>query len=343
MRRPRSPATWLPVILLVNPVPTSGEAITPLVIAHRGASGYLPEHTLESKAYAHALGADYLEQDVVLTRDGVPVVLHDIWLDQVTDVAQVFPDRHREDGRFYAIDFSLEEIRRLKVHERRDRSGRQRWPARFSATGLHFGIPTLAEEIDFVQGLNRTTGREAGIYPEIKEPAWHRAQGRDLSRAVLEVLNAAGYSRREDRVFLQCFDAGELRRIRDELGSKLRLVLLLDEEDWLGTAQAGERLADIAGFADGIGAWIPTLFDATAGGIAPATSGLVTAAHERGLFVHAYTYRNDELPEEVAGPAEAHRLLYQVARIDGLFSDHPDVSLRFRSTADHLAAGPALK
>jgi len=343
MRSPRHPAAWLPAILLVNPVATAGETITPIVIAHRGASGYLPEHTLESKAYAHALGADYLEQDVVLTRDGVPIVLHDIWLDQVTDVAQVFPERHREDGRFYAIDFTLEEIRGLTVHERLDRSGRQRWPARFSAPGQRFGIATLAEEIDFVRGLNRTTGREAGIYPEVKAPAWHRAQGRDLSRAVLEVLDAAGYSHREDRVFLQCFDAAELRRVREELGSRLRLVLLLEEEDWLGTALAGERLADIAAFADGIGAWIPTLFAATAGGAGPSASGLITAAHAQGLFVHAYTYRNDELPEGVAGPAEAHRLLYQVAGIDGLFSDHPDVSLRFRPVADQLAAGPALK
>ena len=107
----------------------------PLVIAHRGASGYLPEHTLEAKAYAHALGVDYLEQDVVLTRDGVPVVLHDTWLEQVTDVADLFPGRQRQDGRHYAIDFSLEELGRLSACERRDRAGRQRWPARFDAPG----------------------------------------------------------------------------------------------------------------------------------------------------------------------------------------------------------------
>jgi len=342
VRRPCFPAAGLAAVLLVNGVAASGEAGMPVVIAHRGASGYLPEHTLESKAYAHALGADYLEQDVVLTRDGVPVVLHDIWLDQVTDVAEVFPDRHREDGRFYVIDFTLEEIRRLTVHERRDGAGRQRWPSRFDGPGVRFGIPTLAEEIAFVRGLNRATGREAGIYPEIKEPAWHQAQGRDISRAVLDVLDAAGYSAPDHRIFLQCFDAAELRRIREELGSGLRLVLLLGEEDWLATARVDERLSEIAGYADGIGAWIPTLFAGPAAGAGPASSGLVAAAHARGLFVHAYTYRNDQLPAGIAGPAEAHRLLYGVARIDGLFSDHPDVSLRFRPVAD-LAAGPALK
>ena len=342
MRRPWLRVAGLAALLLVNGVAKAGDAGTPVVIAHRGASGYLPEHTLESKAYAHALGADYLEQDVVLTRDGVPIVLHDVWLDRVTDVAEVFPERHREDGRYYAIDFTLEEIRRLSVHERRDHAGRQRWPSRFDAPGVRFGIPTLAEEIAFVRGLNRATGREAGIYPEIKEPAWHRAQGRDISRAVLEVLDEAGYSGPDPRIFLQCFDAEELRRIREDLGSGLRLVLLLGEEDWLGTARVDERLSDIAGFADGIGAWIPTLFAGPAAGTGPVSSGLVASAHAHGLFVHAYTYRNDQLPEGIAGPAEAHRLLYGVAHIDGLFSDHPDVSLRFRTVAV-VAAGPALK
>jgi len=292
----------------------ASDAGMPIVIAHRGASGYLPEHTLESKADAHALGADYLDQDVVLTRDGVPVVLHDIWLDQVTDVAEVFPDRHREDGRFYAIDFTLEEIRRLTVHERRDRAGRQRWPSRFDAPGVRFGIPTLAEEIAFVRALNRATGREAGIYPEIKEPAWHRAQGRDISRAVLEVLDAAGYAGPDDRIFLQCFDAAELRRIREELGSRLRLVLLLAEEDCLGTARVDERLADIAGFADGIGAWIPTLFAGPVAGTASASSGLVAAAHAHGLFVRALGDSVALCPPLIIEPCQIDEMLARFAK-----------------------------
>jgi glycerophosphoryl diester phosphodiesterase len=90
----------------------------PLVIAHRGASGYLPEHTLAAKAYAHALGADFIEQDLVLTKDDVPVVLHDIYLDTVTDVAVRFPERKRADGRFYVIDLTLAELKQLRVTER---------------------------------------------------------------------------------------------------------------------------------------------------------------------------------------------------------------------------------
>ena len=101
----------------------------PIVIAHRGASGYLPEHTLAAKAMAHAMGADFLEQDVVLTADGVPIVLHDIYLEATTDVEQRFPDRSRPDGRFYAIDFTLAEIRTLSAHERTTRSRGDSGPA----------------------------------------------------------------------------------------------------------------------------------------------------------------------------------------------------------------------
>ena len=91
---------------------------SPIVIAHRGASGYLPEHTLAAKALAHGMGANFIEQDVVLSKDGTAIVLHDIHLDSTTDVAQRFPGRARADGRFYAIDFDIQEIRQLRVHER---------------------------------------------------------------------------------------------------------------------------------------------------------------------------------------------------------------------------------
>src|SRR5688500_2812370 len=97
---------------------SSAQTSGPLVIAHRGASGYLPEHTIAAKAYAHALGADYIEQDLVLSKDDVPVVLHDIHLDTVTDVAKRFTDRKRADGRYYALDFTLAELKQLRVTER---------------------------------------------------------------------------------------------------------------------------------------------------------------------------------------------------------------------------------
>ena len=102
---------------------TSGVAAQKIVIAHRGASGYLPEHTLAAKAVAHAMGVGYIEQDVVLSKDGVPIVLHDIQIDTVTDAAEMFPDRARADGRFYAIDFTVDELQSLSAMERADRKG----------------------------------------------------------------------------------------------------------------------------------------------------------------------------------------------------------------------------
>ena len=104
-----------------QPRPTSEAMADFAVIAHRGASGYLPEHTLEAVAMAHAMGADYIEQDVVLTGDDVLIVLHDLYLDAMTDAAAQFPDRQRPDGRRSAIDFTLDEIRSLHVGERRGR------------------------------------------------------------------------------------------------------------------------------------------------------------------------------------------------------------------------------
>jgi glycerophosphoryl diester phosphodiesterase len=137
------------------PPPAAGK----IVIGHRGASGYLPEHTLEAYALAHGQGADYIEPDLVRTRDGAFLCLHDIYLEPTTDVATVFPGRARADGRFYAADFTLEEIRRLRVRERLER--------RFPRDASRFAAPTFEEMIELVAGLNRTTGRGGGVYPEV--------------------------------------------------------------------------------------------------------------------------------------------------------------------------------
>ena len=123
----------------------------PIVIAHRGASGYLPEHTLEAKAMAHAMGADFIEQDIVLTKDDVPVVMHDIYLDTISDVAARFPGRHRANGRYYALDFTLAEIKQLQATERfSEKTGRQVYPKRFPKGASSFQIPTLEEELQFI-------------------------------------------------------------------------------------------------------------------------------------------------------------------------------------------------
>lgn len=305
-----------------------------IVIAHRGASGYVPEHTLEAVALAHAQGAHYIEQDVVMTRDGALVVLHDLYLDAVTDVAERFPGRQRDDGRHYAIDFTLEEIRTLRVGERMRDNGTARFPGRFPAGDRLFRVPTLDQEIRLIQGLNRSTGRRAGLYIEPKAPAWHRGQGHDLMAEILDLLGGQGLDGRDDPVFLQSFDFDELRRAREALGTELKLVQLIGDNSWNESpsdfdflrSEAGLRA--VAEFAQGIGPWLPQVIEIPPGGPARPTD-LVPLAHRLGLFVHAYTLRADELPPGVGGMAGAVRLLVDDVRLDGVFTDQPDQVLRY--------------
>lgn len=302
-----------------------------LVIAHRGASGYLPEHTLEAKALAYGMGAHFLEQDVVASRDDELVVLHDIHLDRVTNVAETFPDRKRDDGRYYVRDFDLAELRSLRVWERRDEDGVTAvFPNRFPTGQGSFRIPTIREEIRLVQGLNRSTGKSVGIYVEIKRPAWHRSEGIDLSPLLLQLLDDCGYRSREDPVFVQCFDAAEVRRIRHELGCGLRLVQLLGENDWGESDTDYEQLKtpaglrEIAASADGIGPWIGQLIRAAEIDGHPVSTGLVSAAHDAGLLVHPYTFRAEQLAPGFDSLEEMIRWFVDELSIDGLFTDFPD-------------------
>lgn len=308
----------------------------PIVIAHRGASGYLPEHTLPAKALAHGMGADYLEQDVVLTGDDVAIVLHDIHLDTVTDVAVRFPDRARSDGRFYAIDFTMDEIRTLQVSERFDRkTGQAVFPQRFPVGQGRFEIPTLQEEIEFIRGLNQSTGRAAGIYPEIKAPAFHRREGKDISRIVLEILKAAGYSRRDDACYVQCFDAAETRRLREELQTDLKLIQLIGENHWgesetdYDRLRTDEGLRAIAEYADGIGPSLNHVVSGVDASGRPMITSLAEDAHALGLCVHPYTLRADALPDYAGEFDDLMDLLVNQARVDGVFSDFPDLSVRY--------------
>ncbi|MCA9054002.1 MAG: glycerophosphodiester phosphodiesterase [Planctomycetaceae bacterium] len=301
----------------------------PRIIAHRGASGYLPEHTLEAKAFAYAAGADYLEQDVVLTRDDVPIVIHDRTLDTVTDVRQRFPDRARKDGRNYAIDFTWAELQTLTVHERTDlKTGRAVYPLRYPLAKARFRLHTLAEEIEFIHGLNHSTGRTVGIYPEIKSPAFHHAEGKDISAIVLQVLRDYGYRSREDECFLQCFNAAELQRIHQELHCELRLVQLIGDPSWKEHESdyvrllTSEGLTEVAQYADGVGPTIEAIVNGDAQ--QPAVTSLVRDAHAVGLEVHPFTLRVDDLPRFAGDHDEASRLLFDVAGIDGLFTDFPD-------------------
>jgi glycerophosphoryl diester phosphodiesterase len=302
----------------------------PVIIAHRGASGYLPEHTLPAKAMAYAMGADFLEQDVVATRDDELVVLHDIHLDRVTDVAQRFPGRARADGRYYVRDFDLDEIRALNVTERLDEAGRPVYPKRFPPGSSRFGVHTLAEELAFVHGLNDATGGTTGVYPEIKRPAWHREEGIDLAASLLDVLAAHGYEGPDDPVFVQCFDGEEVRRLRGELGCRMRLVQLIGDNSWGEAATDFDRLcsetglADLAQAADAIGPWVNRLYTGGEGGEKPRSTGLVERAHNAGLLVHPFTFRADDLAPGFDRFGDMVRYFCTDLGVDGLFTDFPD-------------------
>jgi glycerophosphoryl diester phosphodiesterase len=324
---------FLPLFVLTWPA--LAENPPPIVIAHRGASGYLPEHTLPAKALAVGQGADYVEQDVVLSKDDVPVVLHDIHVDAISDVAERFPGRQREDGRFYALDFTLAELKSLRLTERFDpKTGKQVLPRRFPKGTGDFRIVTLEEELAFIAGLNRSTGRPVGIYPEIKQPAWHRAQGHDLSPRVLAVLGQFGYTDKEDACYLQCFEHDEVVRLRNELGWKGRLIQLMSA----GKTGAGGSnfehlrspagLAELARLVDGIGPAIGSVVDAEG-----RVTRLVKDAHTAGLLVHPYTLRVDELPKFAKTPPDLMQRLFGEAGVDGLFTDFPDVCVQWLKAA----------
>lgn len=310
----------------------------PLVIAHRGASGYLPEHTLEAKALAYGLGADFIEQDLVLTQDDVPIVLHDIHLDGTTDVAEQFPNKARKDGRFYAIDFTLAQIKQLKVMERLNmRSKKVAFPRRFPRGNSHFQIPTLMEEIELIQGLNHSMGRDVGIYPEIKAPAWHRKEGKDISKIVLKVLADYGYDQAGSNIYLQSFDAQETRRIREELRSPLKLVQLLGENAW-GPAyghtdydhlKTKAGLAEIAQYANGVGPWMAQIVQRKSTPNDLKITSLVDDAHAAGLLVHPYTFRQDAFPKYVENFDDLLELYYVQLKVDGIFTDFPDRAVKF--------------
>jgi len=307
---------------------------SPVVIAHRGASGYLPEHTLEAKALAVGLGADYLEQDVVATRDAQLVVLHDLHLDDVTDVARRFPGRRRADGRCYVIDFDLAELQQLSVSERRNPGGTTaRFPKRFPVEWGGFRIATLDQELDLIAGLNRSMRRSVGVYPEIKHPQWHREHGIDLARLLLDKLAAHGYRERGARAFIQCFDANELRRVATELDCKLPLVQLVSPEPEYAELLTNEGLEALAEYADALGPSYAQLLTPTEAETAqqPRPSPLVSTARRAGLLLHPYTFRRDDLPGYVPDLEGLLTLFFETVGVDGLFCDHPDVAVRIRN------------
>ncbi len=307
-----------------------------LIIAHRGASGYLPEHTLAAKAMAYAQGAHFIEQDLVMSKDDHVVVLHDHYLDTVTNVRDVFPDRSRADGRYYVVDFTLAELRQLTVSERFKLSDGVKtavFESRFPLEKSSFRIATFAEEIELIQGLKQSTGRSVGIYPEIKSPAFHRGEGKDISVAVLDVLKTYGYDKQQDWVFLQCFDANELQRIRRELlpamNMTVALVQLLGTGPEFRAALTPEGIKTVASYADGIGPSMRLIVEPGSVAGKLKTTNLVQLAHDQGLTVHPYTFRRDLLPVYAEDYDDLLKIFLDDIGVDGVFTDFPDLTVEY--------------
>lgn len=322
----------------------------PIIVAHRGASGYLPEHSLPCKAMAYAMKPDYLEQDVVLSKDGYPVILHDRFLDRVTDVSFCYPLKQRNDGHFYAIDFTLKELRTLKFTEGfKDEKLTPNYPERFPVFHSSFSLHTLEEEIQLIQGLNHSTGNSVGLYVEIKSPWFHKKEGQDITRVVLKTLKKYGYSKKTDPVYLQCFDYNELKRIKNELlpememDLKLVLLITLDDDEsytlengrwkeysmkWILTP---EGIKEIANYVDGIGPHYEMIItNASQKGKLQRTQ-LIPLAHQYQLEVHPYTFRKDQGKVPLwADSFEEYVKVFFKEGVDGIFTDFPDLGVKIR-------------
>ena len=325
------------VLLMAATLPVQSES-QKFVIAHRGASGYLPEHTLEAKAMAFAMGADYIEQDVVMTSDNHLIVLHDITLDRTTNVAESFPDRVRDDGHYYAIDFSLAEIKSLQASEGFDITNgdkKQSFANRFPLGKSTFRIPTLAEEIELIQGMNKSTGKNIGIYPEIKRPEFHREAGKDSSTAVIRMLKSYGYTSKQDKVFLQTFSFEELRMIHDEIlpaeGIDLNLVQLIGGTTSYPWMFEKDGMNKLSVFADAVGPEKGLVISQDSQKADIQVTDFVAKAHGVGLQVHPYTYRMDpgELPAYADSFEDLLDMHYFAADVDAVFTDFPDRVVNF--------------
>lgn len=313
---------------------SSALAAQPMIIAHRGAPGYLPEHTLESTVLAFSQSPDFIEQDLVLTKDKQLIVLHDIHLETVTNVEQVYPTRQREDGRYYALDFTLQELQQLRVHERTDSAGKPVFPQRYQG-GARFTIATFEEHVELIRNLNRQFGQDVGFYPEIKAPAWHQTQGYDISKVVVDALTKLDLNHESKHIYVQCFDFAEVKRLRKELGLKTKLVQLIADNSWgesdtdYSYLMSEEGLTELSEYADGIGPWIPQLLTEKEGRWVATEFAVLAKAHH--FTIHPYTHRIDQLPKNRSSD-DLLDALFGIANVDGVFSDYSDVVRRYLDT-----------
>jgi glycerophosphoryl diester phosphodiesterase len=342
------------------------DGAAPIVIGHRGASGYRPEHTLASYDLAISQGANYIEPDLVLTKDGVMIARHEPMLDDTTDVASKFGvDRKSTrmvDGvsttAYFAQDFTLAEIKTLRA--RQSRAGRD-----MQYNG-QFEIPTLDEVIALAQARSLETGRTVGIYPEIKHSTFHAGGfgANTFENKLVSTLHAAYGNAATAPVFIQSFETANLQYLNGQ--TDIKLVQLVDADDvhpngamslvapfdrpydfaasgdtrTFADLLTAQGLAFVKTYADGIGPWKPYLVKTVADGVertgnstltindrrVDGSTGVIEAAHAQGLLVHTWTFRNDASGYGFADP-QAEMAYYMKLGVDGVFTDFPDTGV----------------
>jgi glycerophosphoryl diester phosphodiesterase len=328
----------------------------PIVIAHRGASADRPEHTLTAYKLAIEQGADFIEPDLVATKDGQLVARHENEISGTTDVGDRPEFASRRTSRtidglktegWFTEDFTLAELKTLRARERLPQ-------LRGTAHDGQDQVPTFDEILALVKAEEARTGRRIGLYPETKHPSYFRDIGLPLEEPLLAALSRAGYAQATDPVFIQSFEAGNLERLRPR--TKLRLIQLMASEggppDQPETSYAKMRspagLKALARFVDGIGVEKPLVIPRTADGRLAAPTSLVADAHTAGLKVHVWTFRPENyfLPAGLRsgedpmarGDAANEIRAFLEAGVDGVFSDSTPDAVTARAAAPRGAA-----
>lgn len=333
--------------------PLAGPVPEPILIAHRGASGYRPEHTLAAYKLAAQMGADYLEPDLVATADGHLVARHENEISATTDIADhpEFADRHATkliDGvevtGWFTEDLTLAELRTLRCRERLP----DLRPVNTVSDGM-FAVPTLQDILTLRSRLatELDRDRDLGLYIETKHPTYFASIGLPLEETLVAELEAAGLNRPDAPVYLQSFELGNLIRLRRDLGARVPLVFLADTSgapyDFVA---AGDHrtfadlltpagLAELSRWVEGVGPHKDLVVSRTADGSLGEPTPLVADAHEAGLVVHPWTFRceNEFLPTDLRGADGRGDVVAEIrahlaAGVDGFFTDHTDQGVR---------------
>ena len=318
--------------------------IKPIIIAHRGASGYRPEHTLAAYKLAIDMGADFIEPSLVMTKDGVFIARHENEISATTDISMhpEFSERYTVkeiDGKtvkgWFTEDFTLAEIKSLRAKERIPHIR----PQNIVYDRL-YSIPTLQEIIDLVQNKNREKENKVGIYLETKHPTYFHNIGLPLEEPLIETLHQSGYHGKQAPIFIQSFEVANLKKISRLTNLPLAQLInnngkpydFIDIEDnrTYNDLISAKGLQKITKYATAIGIHKDLLIPRNSSHKLLSPTPLVSNAHGVKLLVHAWSFRNEDifLPLDFQGNPQGECELFIKLGIDGVFSDYPDTALR---------------